>query len=74
LEEQVKSWLKDGIVEELLNLRKENDILENMKGTPQGVIISPLLANIAIHGMEKIHRYIVIKTMSNNKFKFIINL
>jgi retron-type reverse transcriptase len=45
-----------------------------MKGTPQGVIISPLLANIAIHGMEKIHRYIVIKTMSNNKFKFIINL
>lgn len=41
----IKCWLKAGIV--------DNDVFqENEKGTPQGGIISPLLANIALHGME----------------------
>lgn len=42
----VKQWLKSGYVEE--GIKHETD-----SGTPQGGIISPLLANIALHGMEE---------------------
>ena len=42
----VKAWLKAGIVEEERKRKTE-------RGTPQGGIISPLLANIALHGMEQ---------------------
>jgi RNA-directed DNA polymerase len=42
----IKQWLKSGVMD------KQNfSILE--KGTPQGGIISPLLANIALDGMEE---------------------
>lgn len=41
----VKSWLKAGIMD-------KNVFRINEKGTPQGGVISPLLANIALHGME----------------------
>ncbi|MEK4671130.1 group II intron reverse transcriptase/maturase [Niallia sp. FSL R7-0271] len=41
----VKAWLKSGYI--------DNDTFHKTdKGTPQGGIISPLLANIALHGME----------------------
>lgn len=52
VEAQVKAWLKAGILEELSIDRSLEDIIENQKGTPQGGIISPLLSNIALHGME----------------------
>jgi len=42
----VKAWLKAGIVEDERKRKTE-------RGTPQGGIISPLLANIALHGMEQ---------------------
>jgi RNA-directed DNA polymerase len=43
--EAVQKWLKAGYV--------DNDTFnETEKGTPQGGVISPLLANIALHGME----------------------
>jgi RNA-directed DNA polymerase len=41
----IKSWLKAGWVFE--GKRENSDI-----GTPQGGVISPLLANVALHGME----------------------
>jgi RNA-directed DNA polymerase len=41
----IKQWLKAGYVDE--NVFHETDA-----GTPQGGVISPLLANIALHGME----------------------
>ena len=42
----IEKWLKAGYV--------DNDTFhETDKGTPQGGVISPLLANIALHGMEK---------------------
>lgn len=46
---QVKSWLKAGIIEDFMKPEwmKRNDL-----GTPQEGILSPLLANIALHGME----------------------
>jgi len=43
----VEEWLKAGFVE---NKKGYNPI---EKGTPQGGVISPLLANIELHGLEK---------------------
>lgn len=42
----IKRWLKAGVI--------DNEVFqESVEGTPQGGVISPLLANIALHGMEK---------------------
>jgi RNA-directed DNA polymerase len=46
LKRLVKVWLKAGIMEDGM-------IKSNASGTPQGSGLSPLLANIALHGMEK---------------------
>ena len=44
--EQIRKWLRAGYI--------DNNIFQpQTSGTPQGGIISPLLANIALHGMEK---------------------
>ncbi|WP_110943100.1 group II intron reverse transcriptase/maturase [Inediibacterium massiliense] len=42
----IKQWLKAGFVDHKVFNTTEN-------GTPQGGIISPLLANIALHGLEE---------------------
>ncbi|NEP33277.1 group II intron reverse transcriptase/maturase [Moorena sp. SIO3B2] len=42
----IKTWLKAGVID-------EGTFLPTDEGTPQGGVISPLLANIALHGMEK---------------------
>jgi len=44
--ELLKQWLKAGYVEQEMFHATE-------QGTPQGGVVSPLLANIALHGMEK---------------------
>lgn len=49
MEKQIKSWLAAGIFDELAKYPKTN--IPTM-GTPQGGIISPLLCNIALHGLE----------------------
>lgn len=54
MEQQVKAWLKAGIMEGYANKPKEYDLVTgNTMGTPQGGIISPLLANVALHGLEE---------------------
>jgi RNA-directed DNA polymerase len=45
--ELIKQWLKAGYVE-------LGQLHETPAGTPQGGVISPLLANIAFHGMEQV--------------------
>lgn len=45
--ETVKRWLKSGIIE-------FGKYYQTKSGTPQGGIISPLLANIALDGMERL--------------------
>jgi len=45
--ELVRQWLKAGVMEEGVFHQTE-------AGTPQGGVISPLLLNVALHGMEEI--------------------
>lgn len=46
LKKVIKKWLEAGYL--------ENDVFYRTRtGTPQGGLLSPLLANIALHGMEK---------------------
>jgi len=44
---EIREWLKAGYMED--GLRHSTDA-----GTPQGGVISPLLANIALHGLDKV--------------------
>jgi RNA-directed DNA polymerase len=45
LRRMIKAWLKAGILD-------EEGFHETIKGTPQGGVASPLLMNIALHGIE----------------------
>ncbi|MDP8964799.1 MAG: group II intron reverse transcriptase/maturase [Cyanobacteriota bacterium] len=45
LRRQIKAWLRSGVLD-------KGSWLPTEEGTPQGGVISPLLANIALHGME----------------------
>jgi len=44
--ESVQAWLKAGVIE-------NSKFAPTAEGTPQGGVISPLLLNIALHGMEE---------------------
>jgi RNA-directed DNA polymerase len=44
--EQVRGWLKAGVVE-------REQFTPTEQGTPQGGVISPLLLNVALHGLEE---------------------
>ena len=44
--QQIKAWLKSGVIDQKV-------FTAISQGTPQGGVISPLLANIALHGIEQ---------------------
>jgi RNA-directed DNA polymerase len=41
----IRAWLKAGVVD-------GNDLFPTTEGSPQGGVISPLIANVALHGLE----------------------
>lgn len=60
---QIKSWLEAGILGDIENTNSEY----NEAGIPQGGVISPLLSNIALHGMETL----LLSKFSRGKVKLI---
>lgn len=55
MEKQISAWLACGVVERFAKSRaklKDSEVVPTVSGTPQGGVISPLLANIALHGLE----------------------
>ena len=48
----IKSWLKVGVVDWSAYANRQKSNNPTSEGTPQGGVISPLLANIALHGLE----------------------
>lgn len=48
---QIEEWLKAGIMTNATE-NERSEYKANKAGTPQGGVISPLLCNIALHGME----------------------
>jgi RNA-directed DNA polymerase len=56
---QIRMWLKSGFIE-------DKSLFPTEEGTPQGGVISPLLANIALHGIEnKLNEWV--KTWKGSK-------
>jgi len=45
LRRQLRAWLKAGVVD-------DGELYPSEEGAGQGSVISPLLANIALHGLE----------------------
>lgn len=65
IQHAIKGWLKAGIMD-------GNKFFASQEGAPQGSIISPLLANIALHGLETtLHQsFPDRKTTENGKVKW----
>ena len=51
---QIRAWLKAGVID-------VGRMFKTTEGTPQGGVISPLLANVALHGLEEKVKLLVTK-------------
>lgn len=49
---QVRAWLKAGVIDWEAYGNRQKAFSPTTEGTPQGGVLSPLLANIALHGLE----------------------
>jgi RNA-directed DNA polymerase len=68
IQRQIDAWLKAGILKDK-NLKINLDsLIKNDMGTPQGGVISPLLSNIALHGLiEHLKLWVTTLPAENNR-------
>ncbi|MGC1205921.1 MAG: group II intron reverse transcriptase/maturase [Flavobacteriaceae bacterium] len=65
ISKQIKTWLQADV---MINFGNRNKVeLNTGAGTPQGGIISPLLANIALHGLGNYLKDQYVKSIYSNK-------
>lgn len=68
IQSQVKAWLQAGILSVSFGRDKLESIIKNEMGTPQGGVISTLLANISLHGLlNHLDEWIVSTPAENNR-------
>jgi RNA-directed DNA polymerase len=60
LRRQIRAWLKAGVMD-------GKKLFPTNEGTPQGGVISPVLANIALHGLEELIKGLAPKFDMRNK-------
>jgi RNA-directed DNA polymerase len=60
LHRQIRAWLKAGVMD-------GKQLFPTSEGTPQGGVLSPLLANIALHGLENEIKQVVKKGRDTQK-------
>lgn len=68
IQKQIKAWLKAGILKGSHPFKNLETPIENPTGTPQGGVISPLLSNIALHGIiDHLKEWVVSIPAKNNR-------
>ena len=62
--QQIKAWLKSGVID-------KGTFTAVTDGTPQGGVFSPLLANIALHGIQRmLEEYVETLKMREDKYPY----
>lgn len=68
IQKQVHAWLKAGILKDKSQKLSLNSLIRNEMGTPQGGVISPLLSNIALHGLiDHLKNWVTSLPSENNR-------
>jgi len=68
IKQQIQAWLRAGILKGFSHKNSTRSIIQNEMGTPQGGVISPLLSNIALHGViNHLKEWIVSIPAKNNR-------
>lgn len=68
IQSQVKAWLEAGILKRTPLKQSIESLIKNEMGTPQGGVISPLLSNIALHGLiNHLKEWVVSIPAKNNR-------
>ena len=68
IQKQVEAWLRTGILKGTLRKGSVESLIKNEMGTPQGGVISPLLSNIALHGLiNHLKAWVVTISAKNNR-------
>jgi RNA-directed DNA polymerase len=68
IKKQIKAWLSAGIISGFHPNKAPEVFIKNEMGTPQGGVISPLLSNIALHGLfNHLNEWIVSIPAKNNR-------
>lgn len=68
IKQQVKAWLEAGTLKGFIHNKFPESIIKNDMGTPQGGVISPLLSNIALHGLiDHLKEWVVSIPAKNNR-------